>query len=39
MNGAVRIWWAPQIRVGDVVRWPYLAAPTAPVGEHFSYLK
>ena len=26
-------WWAPQIRVGDVVRWPYLAAPTAPVDE------
>jgi len=26
-------WWAPQIRVGEVVRWPYLAAPTAPVDE------
>ena len=26
-------WWAPQIRVGDVVRWPYLAAHTAPVDE------
>jgi uncharacterized protein YbjT (DUF2867 family) len=26
-------WWAPQIRVGDIVRWPYLAAPTAPVDE------
>lgn len=26
-------WWAPQIRVGDVVRWPYLAAPTAPIDE------
>jgi uncharacterized protein YbjT (DUF2867 family) len=26
-------WWAPQIRAGDVVRWPYLAAPTAPVDE------
>ncbi len=26
-------WWAPQIRVGDVVRWPYLAAPTASVDE------
>lgn len=23
---AVR-WWAPQIRAGDVVRWPHLAAP------------
>jgi uncharacterized protein YbjT (DUF2867 family) len=28
-----RHWWAPQIRAGDVVRWPYLAAPTAPVDE------
>src|SRR5689334_13771934 len=26
-------WWAPQIRVGDVVRWPYAAAETAPVDE------
>ena len=26
-------WWAPQVRAGDVVRWPYLAAPTAPVDE------
>ena len=25
-------WWAPQIRAGDVVRWPYAAAPTAPTG-------
>ena len=25
--------WAPQIRAGDVVRWPYLAAPTAPIDE------
>ncbi len=24
-------WWAPQIRAGDVVQWPYLAAPTAPI--------
>ena len=24
-------WWAPQIRAGDVVRWPHLAAPTAPI--------
>ena len=22
-------WWAPQIRAGDVVRWPYLSVPTA----------
>ena len=26
-------WWAPQIRAGNVVRWPYAAAPTAPVHE------
>ena len=25
--------WAPRIRVGDVVRWPYLDAPTAPTDE------
>ena len=29
----VRHWWAPQIRAGDVVRWPYAAAPTAPIHE------
>jgi uncharacterized protein YbjT (DUF2867 family) len=27
------LWWAPQIRAGDVVRWPYLTAPTAPIDE------
>jgi len=26
-------WWAPQIRAGDVVRWPHLAVPTAPIDE------
>jgi uncharacterized protein YbjT (DUF2867 family) len=26
-------WWAPQIRAGDVVRWPHLAAATAPIDE------
>lgn len=26
-------WWAPQIREGDVVRWPYLSVPTAPIDE------
>src|SRR5256885_1480093 len=26
-------WWAAQIRNGDVVRWPYGAAETAPVDE------
>lgn len=29
----VRHWWGPQIRAGDVVRWPYAAAETAPVDE------
>jgi uncharacterized protein YbjT (DUF2867 family) len=24
-------WWGPQIRGGDIVRWPYLSAATAPV--------
>jgi uncharacterized protein YbjT (DUF2867 family) len=28
-----RHWWGPQIRDGDVVRWPYAAAETAPVDE------
>ena len=31
--GNARHWWAPQIRVGGVVRWPYLSAPTAPIDE------
>lgn len=26
-------WWAPQIRAGDVVRWPYADVPTAPIHE------
>jgi uncharacterized protein YbjT (DUF2867 family) len=26
-------WWAPQIRSGDVVRWPYPLAVTAPIHE------
>jgi uncharacterized protein YbjT (DUF2867 family) len=26
-------WWAPQIRSGDAVRWPYAAAATAPIDE------
>jgi uncharacterized protein YbjT (DUF2867 family) len=26
-------WWAPQIHAGDVVRWPYGDAPTAPIDE------
>lgn len=25
--------WAPQVRAGDVVRWPFLKAPTAPIDE------
>ena len=27
------MWWAPQIRRGDVVRWPYGDAPTAAIDE------
>lgn len=32
---ALNAWhfWGPQIRAGDVVRWPYLAVPTAPIDE------
>ena len=26
-------WWAPQIRAGTPVRWPYLDVPTAPIDE------
>lgn len=26
-------WWAPQIRVGNVVRWPYAQAASAPIDE------
>lgn len=26
-------WWGPQIRTGDVVRWPYLGSATAPIDE------
>lgn len=26
-------WWAPQIRAGDIVRWPYIHVPTAPIDE------
>jgi uncharacterized protein YbjT (DUF2867 family) len=29
----VQHWWAPQIRSGDVVRWPYAAVETAPIDE------
>jgi len=28
-----RIWWAPQVRAGDVVRWPYPGAVTSPIHE------
>ena len=28
-----RSWWAPQISAGNVVRWPYALAPTAPIHE------
>jgi uncharacterized protein YbjT (DUF2867 family) len=26
-------WWAPTIRTGSAVRWPYAEAPTAPIHE------
>jgi len=25
------VWWGPQVRAGNVVRWPYLEVPTAPI--------
>ena len=28
-----RDFWGPQVRAGNVVRWPYLNAPTAPIDE------
>jgi uncharacterized protein YbjT (DUF2867 family) len=28
-----RFWWAPQIRAGDVVRWPFAASASAPIDE------
>jgi uncharacterized protein YbjT (DUF2867 family) len=28
-----RMWWAPQIRAGDIVRWPYPGAVTSPIDE------
>jgi uncharacterized protein YbjT (DUF2867 family) len=28
-----RIWWAPQVRAGNVVRWPYPGAVTSPIHE------
>ena len=31
--GNSRLWWAPQIRESDLVRWPYLSVPTAPIDE------
>jgi len=27
------VWWGPRIRDGNVVRWPYLNVPTAPIDE------
>jgi uncharacterized protein YbjT (DUF2867 family) len=27
------MWWAPQIRAGDIVRWPYPGAVTSPIHE------
>ncbi len=31
--GNARHFWGPQIRAGDVIRWPYLESPTAPTDE------
>jgi uncharacterized protein YbjT (DUF2867 family) len=31
--GNARHFWGPQIRTGDIVRWPHLDAPTAPTDE------
>jgi uncharacterized protein YbjT (DUF2867 family) len=31
--GNARHFWGPQIRAGDIVRWPYLNVPTAPTDE------
>ncbi len=31
--GNARHFWGPQLRSGNVVRWPYLDAPTAPTDE------
>ena len=28
-----REWWGNQVRAGDIVRWPYLDVPTAPIHE------
>lgn len=27
------LWWTPQLRHGDTIRWPYGDAPTAPIDE------
>jgi uncharacterized protein YbjT (DUF2867 family) len=26
-------WWGPQLRLGNIVRWPYLSVPAAPIDE------
>jgi uncharacterized protein YbjT (DUF2867 family) len=26
-------WWGPQLHLGNIVRWPYLSVPTAPIDE------
>jgi uncharacterized protein YbjT (DUF2867 family) len=28
-----RLWWGPQIRLGNIVRWPYARAHAAPIHE------
>ncbi|MET7543030.1 NAD(P)H-binding protein [Streptomyces sp. NPDC005349] len=32
-NSNARLWWAPTIRDGGVIRWPHGAAETAPIDE------
>ena len=33
LSSNAQFWWGPAIRDGDVVRWPYGAAETAPIDE------
>lgn len=33
LSSNAQFWWGPAIREGDVVRWPYGAAETAPIDE------
>jgi uncharacterized protein YbjT (DUF2867 family) len=33
LSSNAQFWWGPAIRDGDIVRWPYGAAETAPIDE------